>query len=184
MPKRTTDANSSNNEKKRKVAVSKPVESAGDGPRYWLMKSEPDVYSIESLQKEVRGHWDGVRNYQARNYIRSMKDGDLSFLYHSSCKAPGIYGMMKIVGESIPDKLAIDKTSKYYDPKATTDVNPWSSIVVEFVEAYEKPLLLPEIRELKDLGQCPLTTRGSRLSIMPLTLAQFEIFKNALSSIN
>lgn len=180
MPKRASEASSPKASKKAKD--SDVVEVVGT--QYWLMKSEPDVYGIDNLQKEVQGHWDGVRNYQARNYIRKMRDGDVCFLYHSSCKAPGIYGMMKIVGESLPDKLALDRTSKYFDPKATLEVNPWSSIVVEFVKAYEKPLLLPEIRELKDLGQCPLTTRGSRLSIMPLSASQFELFEKTLSSVN
>lgn len=93
-------------------------------PAYWLMKSEPDELSIRDLQRLGTARWDGVRNYQARNFIRSMNSGDLFFFYHSSCPQPGIAGIARIEGEAYPDPTALDPASPYHDPKASAGKNP------------------------------------------------------------
>ena len=151
--------------------------------KFWLLKTEPCEYSIEMLQAEGIGHWDGIRNYQARNFIRDMQDGDSAFLYHSSCKAPGIYGTMQIVGCAYPDNKALDIKSKYFDKKASLESNPWSGIDVQFQSQLSTPLLLPDIKAL-DLGACPLTARGNRLSVIPLTQEQFEMLSSEIAKTN
>ncbi len=150
--------------------------------RYWLLKTEPQEYSISLLRSEGRTRWEGIRNYQARNYLREMENGDLGFLYHSSCKTPGIYGTLKISGSAYPDNSALDSKSKYFDKKSKNGANNWSAIDVTFLAQYSKPLLLPDIKSLKELGSCPLTSRGNRLSVIPLTLEQFELMNEAASS--
>ncbi len=151
--------------------------------KHWLLKTEPSEYSITTLKSEGTGTWDGIRNYQARNFIREMKDGDHAFLYHSSCKSPGIYGLMRIAGSAHPDGKALDKSSKYHDSKATAEANPWSAVDVQFVAEFTVPLLLPDIKSL-ELGPCPLTARGNRLWVIPLTEAQFELLNSELQRLN
>jgi predicted RNA-binding protein with PUA-like domain len=141
----------------------------------WLMKNEPTEFSISDLVSQGIGRWDGIRNYQARNYLKDMKVGERAFFYHSSCPQPGIYGTMTIAKTFYPDPLALDKKSHYYDHKATEENNPWVSVDVAIEQKYDKPLLLDRIRELS-LGPCPLTARGNRLSIIPLTEEQVRIF--------
>lgn len=105
---------------------------------HWLMKSEPDELSILDLQRLGKTRWDGVRNYQARNFMRAMRAGDLFFFYHSSCPQPGIAGIARIAGEIYPDPTALDPDSHYHDPKASIEKNPWSALDVEFVEAFDE----------------------------------------------
>ncbi len=144
--------------------------------RYWLMKSEPEVYGLDHLRAERRDHWDGVRNYQARNMMRDqMKKGDLAFFYHSNCKEPGVVGIMKIVREGYPDHTAFDPESKYYDPKSDPENPRWYMVDVQYVRRLKRPIGLRELRayanaELRDL---PLLRRGNRLSIMPVTPDQW-----------
>src|SRR3989344_1228585 len=119
---------------------------------YWLMKSEPDAFSIDTLKQKGKSDWDGVRNYQARNFMRDqMRLEDLAFFYHSSCEVPGIYGIMKVSEESHPDWTQFDKESKYYDPKATRDKPIWYLVEVSFEEKLKKPIALEELRGEKRL---------------------------------
>ncbi len=150
---------------------------------YWLLKTEPSEYSISMLREESIGKWDGIRNYQARNFIRGMEEGDLAFLYHSSCKSVGIFGLMQLVGEPHPDIKALDRSSKYFDSKASADTNPWLAMNVKFEKEYTNPLLLPAIK-LLDLGACPLTAKGNRLSVIPLTPEQFALLIDELEKLN
>jgi predicted RNA-binding protein with PUA-like domain len=141
---------------------------------YWLMKSEPDELSIHHLQKLGRARWDGVRNYQARNFLRSMQAGDSFFFYHSSCPEPGIAGIARIAGPVYPDPTALDPHSHYHDPKASADKNPWSALDVEFVEAFAHVLPLARLRDQPALAELALVQRGSRLSVMPVSEAQWQ----------
>lgn len=135
---------------------------------YWLMKSEPDEFSIEDLERLGSSRWDGVRNYQARNFMRSMAEGDLFFFYHSSCAKPGIAGIGRINRTAYPDPTAVDSTSAYYDAKANEQKNPWSAVDVSFVEHFDSVLTLPFLKNNSALEQLPLVQRGSRLSVMPV----------------
>jgi predicted RNA-binding protein with PUA-like domain len=155
-------------------------------PSYWLFKSEPDEFGIVDLKNSKGGisRWDGIRNFQARNYIQQdMREDDCVFFYHSSCKQPGIYGSMRVASKAMVDPTAFDKSSPYFDPKSLSVDNPkWFGIDVEFQKEYLRPLLLPRIKEL-DLGPCPLTARGNRLSIIPLTNEQYHLLEDELDSI-
>lgn len=141
---------------------------------FWLMKSEPDELSIHDLQRLGRARWDGVRNYQARNYLRAMQPGELFFFYHSSCPEPGIAGIGRIAGPTYPDPTALDPASHYHDPKASAEKNPWSALDVEFVEAFARVLPLARLRDQAALAELALVKRGSRLSVMPVEAAQWQ----------
>ena len=137
---------------------------------YWLMKSEPDAYSIDDLERDRRQPWDGVRNYQARNMIRDrMKPGDQAFFYHSSCEVPAVVGLMKIASEPYPDPTQFDRRSKYYDPKSGLEAPRWYLVDVEFVRRTRRPVTLRELKELPALEGFALTRRGNRLSVMPVS---------------
>ena len=136
---------------------------------YWLMKSEPDVYSIDHLAKDGREMWDSIRNYQARNMMRDdMKIGDEIFFYHSNCKEPGIVGIMKVASEPYPDPVQFDKKSRYFDPKSSKEDPRWILVDVEFVRKLSRNITLTEIKAQKDFEDMILTRRGNRLSIMPV----------------
>lgn len=141
---------------------------------HWLMKSEPDELSIHDLQRLGQARWDGVRNYQARNFMRAMSPGDLFFFYHSSCPEPGIAGIARIVGDTYPDPTALDPQSHYFDAKASHEKNPWSALDVEFVEAFVRVIPLAQLREAEALQSMPLVQKGSRLSVMPVTDAEWQ----------
>jgi predicted RNA-binding protein with PUA-like domain len=141
---------------------------------YWLMKSEPDELSIQHLKQLGRARWDGVRNYQARNFMRSMQIGDEFFFYHSSCPEPGIAGIARIAGPAYPDPTALDPDSHYFDAKASAEKNPWSALDVEFVEAFPRVLPLASLREQQALAELALVQRGSRLSVMPVSTEQWQ----------
>lgn len=139
--------------------------------QYWLFKSEPDAFSIDDLARRPKQteSWDGVRNYQARNFMRDeMKLGDKIFFYHSSCKEPAIVGLAEVVKESHPDKTQFDEKSKYFDPKATIDNPRWFLVDVKFIEKFSKALTLKEMKEDSRYDEMPLVKKGSRLSIMPI----------------
>ena len=136
---------------------------------YWLMKSETDELSISGLKTLGETRWDGVRNYQARNFIRAMKVGDEFFFYHSSCPEPGIAGIGKVVKTAYPDPTALDSNSHYFDAKASEEKNPWSAIDVSFVELFPKVLSLTFLKQQTALEHMPLVQKGSRLSVMPVT---------------
>ena len=146
---------------------------------YWLMKSEPDVFGIEHLMKmpNKTEHWDGVRNYQARNMMRDeMKKGDKVFFYHSNCDEPGVYGVMRIKREAYPDHTAFDPDDKHYDPKSDPDNPRWFMVDVGYVRKFKQPVTLRTMREYTEteLRGLALLRRGNRLSIMPVTPAQWE----------
>ncbi|MDH3336756.1 MAG: EVE domain-containing protein [Gammaproteobacteria bacterium] len=137
---------------------------------YWLMKSEPDVYSINDLERDGREMWDCIRNYQARNMMRDdMRIGDEVFFYHSSCKEPGISGIARVASEPYPDPTQFDTDSKYFDPKSSEDNPRWVLVDVEFVRKFEKTITLAEIKAHPGLDDMILTRRGNRLSIMPVS---------------
>jgi predicted RNA-binding protein with PUA-like domain len=140
---------------------------------YWLMKSEPDELSISGLKKLGQTRWDGVRNYQARNFLRAMAVGDQFFFYHSSCPEPGIAGIGEIVKAAYPDPTALDHKSPYYEAKATEEKNPWTALDVAFVETFPNVLGLGFLKQQAALEQLPLVQKGSRLSVMPVTDEQW-----------
>lgn len=140
---------------------------------YWLMKSEPAELSIRDLQRLGQARWDGVRNYQARNFLRQMQVGDLFFFYHSSCAVPGIAGIARIDAAAYPDPTALDPQSHYFDAKASTEKNPWSAVDVAFVEAFAEVIPLPRLKAQDALLELPLVQRGSRLSVMPVAASEW-----------
>lgn len=145
------------------------------------MKSEPDVFSIDDLKKKKKSGWDGVRNYQARNYMRDeMKIGDIVLFYHSSCEVPGVAGLAKISKTSHPDPTQFDSKSDYYDPKASLENPRWFMVEVEFVEKFEKIITLSTIKETPGLEAMPLVQKGSRLSINPVSSGQYQIVLSLL----
>ena len=143
---------------------------------YWLMKSEPDVYSIDDLQRDGREMWDSIRNYQARNMMRDdMRIGDKVFFYHSNCKEPAIAGIAKVASKPYPDPTQFDKKSRYFDPKSTIAEPRWILVDVEFVRKFKKPITLAEIKANKGLGDMILVRRGNRLSIMPIDKKHWDL---------
>ncbi len=137
---------------------------------YWLMKSEPDAYSIDDLERDKMEPWDGIRNYQVRNMIRDdMRIGDQAFFYHSSCKVPAIVGIMKIVSAAYPDPTQFDPDSKYYDEKSTDDEPRWLLVDVAFERKTKRPITLSELKKHPGLADFRLTQRGNRLSIFPVS---------------
>lgn len=144
---------------------------------YWLMKSEPDTFSLEDLRNrpDSTEHWDGVRNYQARNMMRDqMKRGDKVFFYHSSCPVPGIAGIATVVRESYPDGSAQNPESRYYDPKASVDDPRWFMVDVKFERKFKRFIPLSELKAEPALGEMALLKKGSRLSIMPVSKEEWQ----------
>ena len=135
---------------------------------YWLMKSEPDAYSIKDLQNEEETLWDGIRNYQARNFMRSMKIGDQAFFYHSNTKPPGIVGLMEIIDTNLIDPYQFDKNSKYYDKKSNKSNPRWDCVKTKFICKFTNMLTLKELSETYTSDQLTLVRKGNRLSIMPI----------------
>lgn len=145
--------------------------------RYWLMKSEPDVFSIDDLKARGKAGepWDGIRNYQARNFMRDdMKAGDLALFYHSNCEVPGVVGIMKVTGEAEPDPAAWDKRSDYFDAKASPDNPRWVRVQVAFVGKFARTVSLSAMKEDAALEGMRVLQKGSRLSITPVDKAHFE----------
>lgn len=144
---------------------------------YWLMKSEPEAFSIFDLKKRPQQteHWDGVRNYQARNFMRAMKKGDLAFFYHSSCEVPGIYGIIEIAHEAYPDHTSWDRKNSHYDPKSTPQEPRWYMVDVRFKRALKQPITLTQIKAQPALKNMRLVQPGSRLSVMPVTAKEWDI---------
>ena len=137
-------------------------------PNYWLMKSEPDAYSIDTLKNDKETLWDGIRNYQARNFMRKMNIGDKVFFYHSNCKPPSIVGFMEVIELNIVDPTQFDKNSKYYDPKSKL-INPrWDCVKVKYLFKSKKILSLPELKILFNEDELLLVKKGNRLSIIPI----------------
>ncbi len=137
---------------------------------YWLMKSEPSTYGIDDLAREGTDHWDGIRNYQARNFMRDgMKVGDLAFFYHSNCLEPGIVGLMEVVREAYPDFTAWDPESPYHDPRSTPEAPRWLMVDVRHLETFRRTITLAELRRHPELADMRILQKGNRLSITPVT---------------
>lgn len=145
--------------------------------RHWLMKTEPDCFSIDDLERVGVEPWTGVRNYQARNFMRAMNVGDGVLFYHSSTQPPGIYGIAEVATVAYPDPTQFDRTSEYFDPKATEEEPRWFMVDVRYVRTLAQPITLAQAREHADsLGEdFRLIRKGSRLSVMPVTPAQWKI---------
>lgn len=144
---------------------------------YWLLKTEPDEYSIDDLQGEAKGFepWNGIRNYQARNIMRDqIKLDDLAFIYHSSCKEVGVAGIAKVVKEAYPDPAQFETQSKYFDAKASEDKPRWYCVDVTFVKKFHRVVSLKEIKAHPELSEMVLVKQG-RLSIQPVTPAEWEL---------
>ena len=144
---------------------------------YWLMKSEPDCFSLDHLRARPKQteHWDGVRNYQARNFMRDgMNKGDLAFFYHSSCPEPGIAGIVKIVRAGYPDHTAWDPDHEHFDPKSSPANPIWTMVDVKFERAFEPPITLTALKHNPALKGMPLLQRGTRLSVLPVTEKQWK----------
>ncbi|HXA37049.1 MAG TPA: EVE domain-containing protein [Steroidobacteraceae bacterium] len=146
---------------------------------HWLLKSEPDSFSIDALAKAPKQTtaWDGVRNFQARNMLRdSMKAGDQAFFYHSSCDVPGIAGIVAIVKEGYPDKTAFDPKHHHYDPDSKPEEPRWFVVDVKFVRKLKRIITLDELREhaAKQLKEFALLRRGNRLSVMPVSKKDWD----------
>ncbi|MCW6050190.1 EVE domain-containing protein [Lyngbya sp. CCAP 1446/10] len=136
---------------------------------YWLMKSEPDVYSIADLKGDKISIWDGVRNYQARNFMREMSPGDLVFFYHSNTKNPGIVGLARVVETGIADPTQFDMNSEYYDAKSQIDAPRWQTVRVEFAEEFTKLISLDELKAKFTADEILVVRKGNRLSVMPIS---------------
>ena len=135
---------------------------------YWLMKSEPDAYSIDTLKNDGVTIWDGIRNYQARNFMREMNIGDKVFFYHSNCKPPGIVGFMEVIELNIVDPTQFVKESKYYDPKSDPKKPKWDCVKVKYLFKAERFLSLHELKTLFTEEELLLVKKGNRLSIIPI----------------
>ncbi|WP_320676193.1 EVE domain-containing protein [Prochlorococcus sp. MIT 1300] len=135
---------------------------------YWLMKSEPDVYGINTLHMEKETLWDGIRNYQARNFMRSMEIGDKAFFYHSNCKPPEIVGLMEVIQKSQTDPTQFDKQSKYYDPKSSPENPRWDCVKLRYLCHAQIRISLNELKEIYSPEQLGILKKGNRLSIIPV----------------
>ncbi|MCX7783794.1 MAG: EVE domain-containing protein [Meiothermus sp.] len=135
---------------------------------YWLLKSEPDVFSIDDLKKQKTSIWDGVRNYQARNFLRAMQVGDLAFFYHSSTEPPGIVGLCRVLETNIADPTQFNPQSPYFDTRSMPEAPRWWTVRVGFVEKYQHMLTLELLRGKFSPDELILLRRGNRLSVMPM----------------
>lgn len=142
---------------------------------HWLMKSEPDAFSIDDLRRKKREAWDGVRNYQARNFMRDgMRPGDKVFFYHSNCAVPGIVGIAEVATDAYPDPSQFDPKSKYFDPGSSRDQPRWMLVDVKFVKKLKRTISLDELKAQDALAGMALVRKGNRLSVMPVDAAHWE----------
>lgn len=143
--------------------------------KYWLMKSEPDAFSIDDLREKQESLWDGVRNYQARNFMMNeMSVGDQVLFYHSNTEPPGVVGIAEVSHSAVPDPTQFNKKSKYFYERATKDKPVWYCVKIRFKEKLPRVVPLAELREDKKLAQMPLLQKGQRLSIQPVRAGEFE----------
>lgn len=143
--------------------------------RYWLIKSEPETYSIDDLRRDGRTHWDGVRNYKARNYLRDeMRVGDLVLFYHSNANPPGVAGVARVCRAGYPDHTAWDPRDPHYDPKSDPDAPTWYMVDVEFVEAFPTFVPLDTLKRTPELAGMLVVQRGQRLSVQPVEPEHFK----------
>jgi predicted RNA-binding protein with PUA-like domain len=144
-------------------------------PNYWIFKSEPDVYSIDNLEKDKTTFWDGVRNYEARNFLRDkVKKGDLVLFYHSNCDEPAVVGICEVVKEGYPDFTQFDPSNKHFDPKSKRENPTWFMVDVKFVKKLKKPVTLNEMKKNHKLKDIRLLQKGNRLSIIPITEKEYQ----------
>ena len=141
---------------------------------YWLMKTEPDAFSLQDLQRRGQEPWDGIRNYQARNFLRSMQTGDEVFIYHSRVPAPGIVGTAEVVCAAYPDPTQFDPQSKYYDPASHPDRPRWDLVEVAYRRTFAQGIALDTLRTIPEFSDSPLIRKGNRLSILPITSSQWQ----------
>lgn len=145
--------------------------------KYWLMKSEPETFSIDDLQSRPgqKEPWDGIRNYQARNFMRDeMNPGDAILFYHSNCAEPGVVGLAEVASAPYPDPTAFDPNSQYHDPKSDPDNPRWILVEVRFVEKFPRTISLAEMRGIPGLREMRILQRGNRLSITPVRQGEFD----------
>ena len=143
---------------------------------YWLMKSEPDCYSIDDLERDGTEFWEGCRNYQVRNYLRDeMSPGDMAFFYHSSTKPAGIVGTMKITSEAYPDPTQFDPESRYFDAKSSRENPRWFVRDIQFDSKFKRMVTLQELKETPGLEKMWVTKKGQRISILPVTPEEWKI---------
>lgn len=151
------------------------------GKNCWLFKSEPGCYSIDDLQRDGTTHWDGVRNYQARNMLRDdIRRGDKVLFYHSSTKPPGIAGLAEVVRAGYPDHTARDPESEHFDPRATEENPIWYMVDVDFVDKLPELIPLPDLKQEPGLENMMVTQRGSRLSIQPVTPDEWKVIQRMI----
>ena len=149
---------------------------------FWLMKSEPDAYSIDTLKKDGVTLWDGIRNYQARNFMRKMAIDDKVFFYHSNCKPPGIVGFMEVIDLNIVDPTQFQKESKYYDPKSNPDNPRWDCVKLKYLFKSDNILSLPELKILFNEEELLLVKKGNRLSIIPIEMKIAKLILEKIKS--
>ena len=142
--------------------------------RYWLMKTEPDEFSIDDLSKKKVEPWTGVRNYQARNFMRAMQAGDGVLFYHSSCEVPGVAGIAEVAATAYPDPTQFDRKSDYYDAASKREEPRWSLVDVKYKRKLKRVIPLSELKDRKELEGFALLARGNRLSVLPVTKAQWD----------
>ncbi|MNK07375.1 EVE domain protein [compost metagenome] len=146
--------------------------------KYWLMKSEPDVFSIDNLAKDKTTWWEGVRNYQARNFMmKDMEVGDEVLFYHSNAEPSGIAGLARVSKAAAPDKTQFDKKSEYFDPKATLEKPNWFCVQVEYVAKFPEVISLQDLRDNEKLADMLVLKKGQRLSVQPVDKKHFEAVK-------
>lgn len=155
------------------------MQRAGSGilicMRYWLMKTEPNAYSIDDLERDGVASWDGVRNYQARNFMRDdMQVGDRALFYHSNASPPGVAGVAEVAREAYPDHTAFDPQDVHFDPKSTPERPRWYMVDVAFVEKFPEVVPLSRLRQERALARMPLLAPGQRLSVQPVSREEFE----------
>ncbi len=144
---------------------------------YWLVKSEPEEFSIDDLYRRPKRteHWDGVRNYQARNFMRDgMKKGDEVFFYHSNCETPGIVGIARVVREAYPDHTAFDPDDPHYDPKSDPENPRWLMVDVKYVRKLKRTISLAELKDNPKLADMALVRKGNRLSVLPVAAREWR----------
>ena len=159
---------------KRRCSAANLTATCSVAMAHWLMKSEPDVYGIQHLQKEGTTLWDGIRNYQARNFMRSMAIGDRAFFYHSNAKPPGIAGLMEVMEIGIVDPSQFDPDNQYFDPKSSPEKPRWDCVKLRYVRQFERLLSLDTLRENFSPDELGVVKRGNRLSILPVSAASAE----------
>lgn len=151
---------------------------------YWLMKSEPEVYSLADLERDRQTIWDGVRNYQARNFLRQMNPGDLAFFYHSNANPPGVVGLMRVIKNNVVDPTQFDSQSKYYDPKSTPESPRWQTVIVEFEKNFPEIITLEKLKKKFSSEELLVVKQGNRLSVMPVSETIAKSILNLLNSNN